>query len=73
MYFFVGIAEFAGDMKLRYICFALLTHLVLLLCFCHSLERSNLFGGCQTQWGPPDVLILSPSAISIFLPITFYC
>ena len=31
--FWVGIPEVAGDMKLIFICFALLTHLALLLCF----------------------------------------
>ena len=33
--FWVGIPEFAGDVKLIFICFALFTHVVLLLCFCH--------------------------------------
>ena len=54
--FSVGIREFAGDMKFILICFALLTHVVLLLCFCYSLVPFYLLGGCQTQWGPPGVL-----------------
>ena len=49
-----------------YICFALLTHVVLLLCFCYSLVQFDLLGGCRTQWGPLNVLNPSPSAISIF-------
>ena len=64
--FWVGIREFAGDMKLIFTCFALLTHVVLLLCFCYSLVQFDLLGGCQTLWGPPDVLNPSRSAISFF-------
>ena len=64
--FWVGITEFAGNMKLIFICFALVTHVVLFLCFCYSLVQFDLLGGCRTQWGPPNVLIPSPSAISIF-------
>ena len=37
--FWVGIPQFAGNMKLIFICFALLTHVVLLLCFCYSIGR----------------------------------
>ena len=64
--FLVGIPEFAGDMKLIFICFAILTHIVLLLYFCYSLVQFDLLGGCWTQWGPPNVLNPSPSAISTF-------
>ena len=64
--FWVGIPEFAGDKKWIFICFALLTHVVWLLCFCYSSVQFDLLGGCRTLWGPPDVLNPSPSAISIF-------
>ena len=64
--FLVAIPEFAGDMKLIFICFSLLTHVVSLLCFRHFRVQFDLFGGCRTQWGPPDVLKPSPSAISFF-------
>ena len=47
--FWVGIPEFAGHMKLIFNCFALLTHVVLLLCFCYSLVQFDLLGGCRTQ------------------------
>ena len=60
--FWVGIPEFARDMKLIFICFVLLTQVVLLLCFCYSLVQFDLLGGCCTQWDPPDVLNLSPTA-----------
>ena len=33
VHFWVGIPEVAGDMKLIFICFDLLTHFALLLCF----------------------------------------
>ena len=46
----VGISEFAGDMKLIFFSFALLTHVVLLLCFCYSLVQFDLLEGCRTQW-----------------------
>ena len=62
----VGVPEFAGNMKLIFICFALLTHVVLLLCFCCSLVQFDLLGGCRTLWGSPDVLNPSTSATSIF-------
>ena len=62
----VGIPKFAGDMKWIFICLALLTNVVLSLCFRHFLVQCDLLGGCQTQWGPTDVLKPSPSAISIF-------
>ena len=35
-------------------------------CFCRSLERFDLFGGCLTQRRQTDVLLPSPSAISVF-------
>ena len=63
--FWFGIPQFAGDMKLIFICFALLTQVVLLLCFCYSLVQFDILGGCRTQWGPLNVLNPSPSAISI--------
>ena len=62
----VGIPEFAGDMKLIFICFGLLTHVVLLLCSRHFWVHFDLLGGCQTEWGPPDVLRPSPGAIPFF-------
>ena len=71
--FWVGIPEVAGDMKLIFICFALLTHLALLLCFRYFLEQWHLFGGCRTQWGPPVVLNPSPTTTSIFsTPRSFF-
>ena len=63
--FWVEIPEFAGDVKLRVVCVAPLTHVVLLLSFCHFLVGFDLFGGCGMQWGPPDVLIPAPSGVSI--------
>ena len=63
--FWVGIPEFPGDRKLIFLCFALLTHVVLLLGFRPFRVQFDLMGGCQTQWGPPNVLNPSPSAISI--------
>ena len=44
----VGIPELAGDMKLIFFCFAFLTHVVLLLCFCYTLVQFDLLGGCRT-------------------------
>ena len=44
--FLVGIPEFAENMRLICICFALLTHIVLFLCFCHFLVQFHLFEGC---------------------------
>ena len=31
-----------------------------------TVKRLDLFEGCRMQWGPSDVLIPSPGAISIF-------
>ena len=64
--FWVGIPEFAADTKLIFIYFALLTHIVLLLGFRQFRVQFDLLGGWRTQWGPPNVLTRSPSAISIF-------
>ena len=64
--FWVEIPVFAGDMKLIFLCFALLTHVVLLLGFRHFRVQFDLLGECRTQRGPPNVLNPSPSAISIF-------
>ena len=64
--FYVGIRGFVGDMKLILMCFALLTHVALLLCFRHVLVQFDLLGGCWTGWGPPDVANSSPSYISNF-------
>ena len=64
--FWVGIPEFAGDMKLIFLCFALLTHVVLLLCFCHFWVQFDLPGGHRMQCRPLDVINPSPSAISFF-------
>ena len=63
--FWVGIPEFAGDMKWIFCCFALLTHVVFLLCFCYCLVQLDLLGGYRTLWGPPNVLNPSASAISL--------
>ena len=41
--FWVGILESTGDVKLICICFALLIHVVLLLCFPNHLEQLDLF------------------------------
>ena len=41
--FEVGISQSVGDMKLIFVCFALFTHVVLLLCFPHPLEQLDLF------------------------------
>ena len=41
--FEVEIPESAGDTKLIFPCFALLGHVVLLLCFPHPLEQLHLF------------------------------
>ena len=49
-----------------FFCFALLIHVVLLLCFCLSLVPMDLFGGCRTQWRPPVVLPPCPTTISFF-------
>ena len=65
-HFWVRFPEFAGDMKLIFLCFALLTLVVLLLCFRLFRVQFDLLGGCWTLWGPPDVLDPSPSAICFF-------
>ena len=44
--FWVCISEFAGDVKFIFICFALLTHVVLLICFHHFAVQLDLLGGC---------------------------
>ena len=67
VHFWVGIPKSAGDMKLIFICFAPLTHVVWLLYFRHFLEGLHLFGGCLAQWGPPFVLIASSRVISFFI------
>ena len=76
--FWVGFPEFAGDMKLMFICFALLTNVVLLLCFCYSLVQFDLFGVagpngdnrmCRT---PPQVPFLFLAHNVLFLEHLFY-
>ena len=42
VYIWVGIPEFVGDMKLIFICFALLTHAVLSLCCRHFWVQFDL-------------------------------
>ena len=64
--FYIGIPKSAGDMKLMFICFAVLTHILLLVCFLYHLEHSDLIGGFQTQCRPSVALIRSASANSIF-------
>ena len=70
--FEVEIPESAGDMNLIFLRFALLTHIVLLLCFPRHLEQLGLFGGCRTQCGPPIVLLPSPGANSIFSTLVLF-
>ena len=55
-----------GIPELIFIGVALLTQAVWLLCSCPFFMQYDLFGGSQMQWGPSDVLIPSPSAISFF-------
>ena len=62
----MGISESAGDMKLIFISFDLLTNFALLLCFCDSFVRLDLFGGCWMQCKPPVMLNPSTGAISFF-------
>ena len=64
--FWVGIPGSTGDMKLMFICFDLLTHFALLLCFRYFFQRLHPFGGCWTEWAPPVVLNPSPTTISFF-------
>ena len=49
--FWVRIPEFAGDMKWIFICFPLLTHVVLLLCFCYSLVQLNIYSEVAGRYG----------------------
>ena len=66
MDFWVVIPEFEGDMKLIFLCFALLTNVVLLLGFHHFRVQIDLLGGSRTPLGPPNVLNPFSSAIFIF-------